>query len=287
MLTPVSTRRVPAVRQHHRGHEHEEAPRDVARDRRRPQRRGRAHSARGRTVAAVEHDQRRRLPTPASSSPASRPAGDPSSTSSEERSVTALALAQRAADNGSDTGIIVAAITAAGVVLAALVSLFGLRMGARLDAIEKSQGALGAAIDRLERRMEDGLARLAERVDRLYGSATARPAPTTTSEDLERFKRFIGVRAAPSEEGERFERSIAEKTAGPTTSTPEAGDDFMQRIRDLVIHAGEIPPDPGPRSTISAAELNAELEFLRRQIEAYTEQERQQGTPPTETGDES
>lgn len=166
--------------------------------------------------------------------------------------------------------VVAALVGAVGVVLAALIARSDRRADTRyedlakqLGDVEKGQGALGAAIERLERRMEDGLARLADRIDRLYGSAPAGPAPTTTSEDLERFKRFITERGA----------------AGPTTSTTEAGDEFMEKIRHLAVH-GEIPPDPGPRGReISAAELNAQLEALRQAIETYSEQ-RQEGTQP-------
>ncbi len=80
--------------------------------------------------------------------------------------VSALTLAQAAGGGGLnlDTGTVVAVV---GAVLAALVSLFGLRLGARLAAIEKGQEGLVGALDRLERRLDDGLARLTDRFDRL------------------------------------------------------------------------------------------------------------------------
>jgi hypothetical protein len=84
--------------------------------------------------------------------------------------MSAFTIAQEATGGGADTAVVVAVISAVGVVLGALVSVFGLRLGARLDAIEKGQAALAATCERLERRMEDGLARLADRIDRLYGS---------------------------------------------------------------------------------------------------------------------
>ena len=93
-------------------------------------------------------------------------------------SVKPLLLAQAVSDSNSDTGVIVAVITAVSFVLAALVTVLGQRSNARLRAIEKSQEALSAALDRLERRMEDGFARLADRVDRLYASRAPSPPPT-------------------------------------------------------------------------------------------------------------
>lgn len=93
--------------------------------------------------------------------------------------VLAQAAVEPVAQGGSDTGIIVAVISAVGVVLAALVTVIGQRNGARLDAIEKGQTGLAATIERLERRMEDGSARLADRIDHLYGSAANPKAART------------------------------------------------------------------------------------------------------------
>jgi hypothetical protein len=75
--------------------------------------------------------------------------------------MSAFTIAQEATGGGADTAVVVAVISAVGVVLGALVSVFGLRLGARLDAIEKGQAALAATCE---------LARLADRIDRLYGS---------------------------------------------------------------------------------------------------------------------
>jgi uncharacterized membrane-anchored protein YhcB (DUF1043 family) len=108
----------------------------------------------------------------------------------------ALLVAQTTVEaGGGDTGIIVAVITAVGVVLAALITVLGQRNTARLDAIEKKQDTLGAAIERVERRLEDGLARLADRIDRLYSNPsrfTDLPPPSS-EEHLERLGKSIRV----------------------------------------------------------------------------------------------
>lgn len=86
--------------------------------------------------------------------------------------LNALLVAQQASPDGGggDTAILAAFITAAAVVLAALITILGQRNSARLDAIEKKQDQLGSAIERVERRMEDALARLTDRIDRLYSN---------------------------------------------------------------------------------------------------------------------
>lgn len=126
--------------------------------------------------------------------------------------MNATLLAQAATNGGSDTAIVVAVITATGVVLAALVTVLGQRNTARLDAIEKNQAALASAIERLERRMEDGLARLTERVDRLYGGPTL---PATSEDDpsripapeiLRSFREFIEQQLeAPAPDAKPFQ----------------------------------------------------------------------------------
>lgn len=93
-----------------------------------------------------------------------------------------LLLAQAVGDSNSDTAVVVAVVTAVGLFLAALVTGLSQRNNARLASIEKSQEALSAALERLERRMEDGFARLTDRVDRLYDSRT--PSPPATFLDL-------------------------------------------------------------------------------------------------------
>ncbi len=90
--------------------------------------------------------------------------------------VSALTLAQAAGGGGLALTLVVAVV---GAVLAALVTLFGLRLTAHLVAIEKGQGGLVGAFERLERRLDDGLARVGDRFDRLYMGR--RPLP---SEDL-------------------------------------------------------------------------------------------------------
>jgi hypothetical protein len=71
--------------------------------------------------------------------------------------VSALVVAQEAASGGADTAVVVAAISAVGVVLAALVTVIGQRSGSRLDGldrridgVEKHQEGLLAAVERLE-----------------------------------------------------------------------------------------------------------------------------------------
>ncbi len=79
--------------------------------------------------------------------------------------VSAFTFAQAAGGGGlnRDTGTVVAVLgtvlAALGTVLAALVSVFGLRLEARLAAIEKGQEGLAGALDRLERRLVDALVR--------------------------------------------------------------------------------------------------------------------------------
>jgi hypothetical protein len=110
--------------------------------------------------------------------------------------LNALLVAQQTTGDsgGGDTVILAAFITAVGVVLAALTTVLGQRNSARLDAIEKKQDALTAAIDRLERRMEDGLARLADRIDRLYSNPSRFPdAPPPPSDHMEDLRRTIRV----------------------------------------------------------------------------------------------
>lgn len=96
--------------------------------------------------------------------------------------VLALAVVQPAAGGDSNTAIVVAAIGAVGLILAALITVIGSRskdrfdaIDRRFDAIEKAQAGLAAALERLERRMEDGLVRLADRIDRLYGTGSRTP----------------------------------------------------------------------------------------------------------------
>jgi hypothetical protein len=50
-----------------------------------------------------------------------------------------------------------------------------------MDGIEKNQAALLGIIEHLERRIDDGLSRLADRIDRLYGATP----PASTSKEVE------------------------------------------------------------------------------------------------------
>ncbi len=126
--------------------------------------------------------------------------------------VSALTLAQAAGGGGLnlDTGTVVAVV---GAVLAALVSVFGLRLGARLAAIEKGQDGLASGLERLERRLDDGLARLTDRIDRLYGTSSGPPsAPLgsgpTPLERLEQVIRGAPNRSAEVEAWEHLEEAI-------------------------------------------------------------------------------
>ncbi len=132
--------------------------------------------------------------------------------------VSALTLAQAAGGGGLnlDTGTVVAVV---GAVLAALVSLFGLRLGARLAAIEKGQEGQASALDRLERRLDEGFARLTGRLDGLYrlellpqDRFSGRPsAPRTGADPLELLEEVIGGapnRRAEVEAWERLEETI-------------------------------------------------------------------------------
>lgn len=102
----------------------------------------------------------------------------------------------------SNTAVIVAAITTFGVVLAALISVFGLRTGKRLEAIEASVGGLssdlGDRIDTLTVRFERAIDhlgidatvdRLGERADALYGRPSQLSRIEEAPESVEEFRR--------------------------------------------------------------------------------------------------
>ncbi len=78
----------------------------------------------------------------------------------------------------------------------------------RLDAIEKDQASLGAAIERLERRIDDGLGRLTDRIDRLFelSASATRQIPSEFDPDeyeevAERVAQEITERIRKAREG--------------------------------------------------------------------------------------
>ncbi len=114
----------------------------------------------------------------------------------------ALTLAQ-AAGTGDDTAIVVAVIGAVGAVLGALVLVLGQRSVSRLDGIDRR-------LEGIERRVDEGLTRLTDRIDRLFG-----PPPPTSPEPpdiatlkaaLDQLRRAIERPSETSLRGEREEQ---------------------------------------------------------------------------------
>lgn len=92
----------------------------------------------------------------------------------------AAVVAQAGGGATSDTGVIVAVIGAAAVIVSAIVGLVGQRNASLLAVVEKQLDGLGAILDRLDRKLDEGLARLTDCIDRLY-----EPPPTAVGQFTE------------------------------------------------------------------------------------------------------
>lgn len=114
------------------------------------------------------------------------------------------------------------------------------------------------AVDRLKRRMEDGLARLADRIDRLYASPSpygdkGTTAPTT-KEDLQRFEKFVRTvfQDVPGEARPGLQRfEVPDDLGGQDPGVEEQGP-WLLRLA-VVLHGPQARPvRPSPRPTARA-----------------------------------